>query len=30
MVGLRKKLEPHPGAARFIHTEAGTGYRFFE
>jgi two-component system KDP operon response regulator KdpE len=30
MVGLRKKLEPSPGATRFIHTEAGTGYRFFE
>lgn len=30
MVGLRKKLEPDPGTARFIHTEAGTGYRFFE
>jgi len=30
MVGLRKKLEPSPGSARFIHTEAGTGYRFFE
>jgi two-component system KDP operon response regulator KdpE len=30
MVGLRKKLEPQPGRPRFIHTESGTGYRFFE
>lgn len=30
MVGLRKKLEPVAGSTRFIHTEAGTGYRFFE
>ena len=30
MVGLRKKLEKDPGAPHFIHTEAGTGYRFFE
>ncbi|HTH14989.1 MAG TPA: response regulator [Spirochaetia bacterium] len=30
IVGLRKKLEPKQGTARFIHTESGTGYRFFE
>ncbi len=30
MVGLRKKLEPRQGTTQFIHTEAGTGYRFFE
>jgi two-component system KDP operon response regulator KdpE len=27
--GLRKKLEPDPASPRFIHTEAGVGYRFF-
>lgn len=30
MVGLRRKLEPKQGTVRFIHTESGTGYRFFE
>jgi len=30
MASLRKKLEADPGRARFIHTEVGTGYRFYE
>lgn len=30
MAALRKKLEADPGRPRYIHTEVGTGYRFFE
>ncbi|HTH13909.1 MAG TPA: helix-turn-helix domain-containing protein, partial [Spirochaetia bacterium] len=30
VAGLRKKLEPTPGATQFLHTEVGVGYRFFE
>jgi len=30
MAAVRKKLETDPGRPRFIHTEIGTGYRFFE
>jgi len=29
MAALRKKLERQPGKPEFIHTEVGTGYRFF-
>lgn len=27
---LRKKIEPAPGAYKFVHTEIGMGYRFLE
>jgi two-component system KDP operon response regulator KdpE len=30
IAGLRKKLEPTPASTRFLHTEVGVGYRFFE
>ena len=30
MASLRKKLEKDPTAPRFIFTETGVGYRFFE
>lgn len=30
MASLRKKLEADPGRPRYIHTEVGTGYRFYE
>jgi two-component system KDP operon response regulator KdpE len=30
VAGLRKKLEPHSASTRFLHTEVGVGYRFFE